>query len=934
MSRTLPYLALLLLLIFTKANAQNLPAKVTLKGMVADTSGEKMSAAYIMLLSPKDSTLINFVKGNEQGMFEFKNVKNTSYVIKVSYVNYLPLSTTIGPFNTENVDLGLIKIKPIAKELMEVVVRTARAPLTIKGDTIEYDARSFKVPEGSTVEDLLRKLPGLEVDAAGNIKAQGRDVNKVFVDGKSFFGDDPKAATKNLGAETISKVQVYNDKSEQAKLTGVDDGKKEKAINLELKEEFKKGKFGKFTGALGDQQRWASKGNYNKFNKTEQFSIIGYGNNINETGVNWNDYSEFKGNSQFQNDNGDFGFNSSGMRYYYSEGDGINNFDGRGFTKNAGAGLNYNYDNKKTKLSSSYFYNQTRLNLDLISNRQTFQQNGSFFRRDTTMQNNFLGNHSIGTRFEKMIDSSNTVIAKANVRLGSNQNLNSSIQGLYPTENQLDNLLNLNNDADKNTLRINTTAIYRYKFKTNKARNFAASLGYNYNNNTNDEAILSTNKFFNANNIIDQIRASHLANLTDLTTNQLKASLLYLEPLSKKLFWESFYNFANDQNNTYQDSKNIQESGRRIDSLSSYFTNQIQYHRIGTSLRYSYEGKNITVGLAGLNFGLNGEVFRDKSSAILNKISKNYAGVIPYLESSIEFNNTYFNLNYNYSLSAPQIIDLQPVINNSNPFYIRQGNPNLSPQKMHDLGLSIYKFNPSTFAYVNFYYNYNYYNSQVVYNQIITDKFVTITSPQNLSGGIRHSIFIGGSYPIIKTKANFRTNINLGNSKNPNLINEVLNTTTNKNKSIGLYLNLTPGSKLFLDLGTRLGIQDIEYSIQASQNQHIIANSYEASMKWNFAKNLFFESNFNNNTYKNERLNFDRTMPIWNASIRKLYLKDNKLEMRLAAFDLLNKRVGIRQSGTENFIYNEIAPTLARYFMLSVTYNMRGHEGKLVKNNF
>jgi Outer membrane protein beta-barrel family len=933
MNKNLQILGLLLLLFFTKSFSQNL-TKVNLKGTVTDTTAEKMAFAYVMLLNPADSTMLNYTRADETGVFEFKNIKNSKYLLKVSYINYLPLSIIVGPFIEENIKLERVKIKPISKELMEVVVRTARAPLTIRGDTIEYDARAFKVLEGSTVEDLLRRLPGLEVDADGNIKAQGKDVKRVLVDGKTFFGDDPKAATKNLGAETISKVQVYNDKSDQAKLTGIDDGKKEKAINLELKEEFKKGKFGKLTAAAGNESRWAAKGNYNIFNKNEQFSVIGYGNNINQTGVNWDDYGEFKGNSQFQFDNGDFGFNSnSGGRYYYSDGEeGINNFDGRGFTKNSGADINYNFDNKKAKFSTSYFYNQTKLNLNTIALRQTFLQNGSFFNNDTTSQNNFLGNHSIGTRFEKMIDSSNTIIAKANIRIGANDKLNSSIQSLSKIENTTDNLLNLNNNFQSNSLRISSTVIYRYKFKKNKARNFAASIGYNMNKNTNDEAINSINKFYNATNIVDQIRASDLLNTTDLNTNQLKASLSYLHPVNKKVFWESFYNFSNDENNTFRDSKNVLESGRRIDSLSSFFENNILYNRIGTSMRYSHEGKNISIGLAAVQFGLNGETYLDRSSAILTKINKTYSGFVPNIESTFEFNNTYLNLNYNFGLNAPNLNDLQPIINNSNPFYITEGNPNLSPEKMHDLGVSIYKFDPKTMAYFNIYYSYNYFNSQIVYNQSTNDKFVTYTKPENLGGGNRNTIYLGGSYPIIKTKATLRVNGNIYSNSNPNKINGVLNTTKSVGNNIGVTLNLTPSSKFFMDLSSRFGKQKIRYSIQANQNQNIITTTYDATIKWNFVKNMFFESNFQNNIYKNDRLNFNQTMPIWNASIRKLFLKENKLEMRLAAFDFLNKRVGINQSGTANYVYNEISPTLARYYMLSLTYNMRGHEGKLKKN--
>ncbi len=391
----------LLLLVSHALTAQN-PAKITIKGLVQDTSGVEQPFATVMLLNPKDSALLNFTRGDEKGEFTFKNVKNTAYLLKMSFVGFIPYQQNLTPSATDIKDLGILKMKPITKELLEVVIKAAKAPLSIRGDTIEYNASSFKVPPGSTVEDLLRRLPGIEVDADGNIKAQGKEVNKLYVDGKSFFGNDPKAATKSLGAETISKVQVFNEKSEQAKLTGVDDGKKEKAMNLELKEEYKEGSFGKITAAIGNEERWAARGNYNRFNKTEQMSIIGYGNNINQTGLNWEDYGEFKGQNSFggNRDNGDFGFNGGGNFYYYNSGSNAfsNNFDGRGFTKNAGSGVNYNFDNKKKKFNALYFYNQTQLNLDQFGSRRTFFQDSasatasSFFNTDTLNKSEFRNN--------------------------------------------------------------------------------------------------------------------------------------------------------------------------------------------------------------------------------------------------------------------------------------------------------------------------------------------------------------------------------------------------------------------------------------------------------------------------------------------------------------------------------------------------------------
>jgi hypothetical protein len=913
--------------------AQN-PAKVTIKGVVQDTSAAVMNGATVMLLTPKDSALVNFSRANDKGAFEFRNVKNGNYILKVSFVGFIPFQQVLNPSTTEIEDLGALKIKPISQELLEVVVRTARAPLTIKGDTIEYDARSFKVPPGSSVEDLLRRLPGMEIDAQGNIKAQGKDIKKVLVDGKTFFGDDPKAATKNLGAETISKVQVFNDKSEQSKLTGIDDGKKEKAINLELKEEYKKGSFGKITGAVGTDNRMAARGNYNKFNKTSQFSILGYGNNINETGVNWSDYGEFKGNNSFNNsDNGDFGFGGN-SRWNWDGGDGITNqFDGRGFTNNAGGGVNYNFDNKKTKLSTSYFYNQTRLMLDQFQTKKTFLENSAFLTTDTSAQNNFRGNHSIGTRFEQMIDSSNTLIVKANIRAGMRNDANNMNQRNLTEAGDLRTSSAIINSSDFTNLNLTTNAIFRHKFKT-KGRSFAVSLGYNIINSDGTEDLNSVNRFRDAQTFNEQVRAINQLNNNDNRQNILKGSLLYTEPLSKKIFWETFYNGSSDKRSVDRQSFDGLQETRRYDSLSTYFENTVNYNRVGTSLRYSHSGVNIMVGAAGLSYDLQGSQFSQKGTAILSNINKNYPAFTPYVDASLELkNNLYFNVSYGLEVNAPRIADLQPVINNNNPFFISTGNPDLSPEKNHNISFSLNKFDPATFMSVNLWGGYDYYLSQVVYNQIVNPTtFVTNTRPENLSGGTRLYIGTYCSFPIVKTKLTVNFNPNINTSNNPTFINGVLNDNNNQNYQFRFGFSLTPGDKLIVGMNANVGINNIKFSLSEAQNQNIRNNSFDTSIKWNFMKKTFFETNFDYSYYKNERFGFAQEIPIFNASIRRLLMKENKLEVRLAAFDIFNKRQNIVQRGFQNTVKTQQALTLARYFMLSLTYNVKGHVEKLKKN--
>ncbi|MBL7813578.1 MAG: TonB-dependent receptor [Saprospiraceae bacterium] len=932
--------AFLVLLVSTVsfALAQN-PSKVSIQGIVADSLGEDLPFATVMLLNPKDSALVNFTRSDDKGGFSFKSIKNTAYLLKISYVGYLPYQQHLDPSVSELEDLGRVKIKPITKELLEVVIKTAKAPLSIKGDTIEYNASSFKVPPGSTVEDLLRRLPGIDVDADGNIKAQGKDVKKVYVDGKSFFGDDPKAATKNLDANVISKVQVFTEKTDQAKLTGVDDGKKEKAMNLELKDEFKKGAFGKVSAAVGTSDRWAGRGNYNRFNKKEQFSVLGYANNINQTGVNWEDYGEFKGQNSFNNnDNGDFGFNGGGGFRYYNSGDDVpwNNFDGRGFTKNGGAGVNYNFDNKKTKWSSSYFYNQTQLNLDQSSLRQTFLQDSSFYSTDTTAKADFRGNHSIAARLEKEFDSTNVLIVKGNLRFSGNNGQTIQNQLFTNASKLTTRSLNLDNSNDLNSFRVSSTAIFRHRFKK-KGRNFAISGGYNNSQSDGTENLFSLNKFFSATTFTEQIRQ---LNTNTNATEQVKSSLLFTEPLSKKMFWETFYNFSNTDNQVNRQVNNPEKNNERVDNLSVFYDNSIQYNRLGTSLRYAHSGVNITTGIAAQRIALNGEYAMDKDLPLLTApINRTYNNWTPNFNAEIELpNNKYVGFTYGYNVREPQINDLQPIPNVNNPAFRTEGNPDLRPERNHSAELSFNYWNPASFANMNMSIEYNKFDDQIVYSQLIenVDKIGirTTTKPINLSGGQRTNLWSWINYPIIKTKLNINGNINLNASTSPSFVNNVSNETTNFGGNISMGLNATPNAKLILSVRGSYRFSNIEYSIQKEQNQKIRNQSIDASIKWNFAKKTFLESNFNYAAYQNERFGFDQKIPIWNLSVRYLLMKNNKLEARLAAFDLLNRQLNITQTGTQNYVITNTAQTLRRYFMLSLTYNMRGHEDKLKKNGW
>lgn len=935
-----------LLLIFSQISFAQAPTRFQIQGIAMDTASNPLGFATVMLLQRKDSSLVNYIRTNEKGLFLFKNIKKGDYLLKISYVGYIPFQKDVLTANEENIELGILKLKPITKELFEVVVKTARAPLTIKGDTIEYNAASFKVPPGSTVEDLLRKLPGVLVDQNGNITAQGKEVKKVLVDGKTFFGDDPKQATKNLPAEAVTKVQVFNDKTEQSKITGVDDGKKEKAINLQLKDEFKKGGFGKVTAGIGNIERGEIKGNYNKFNDKNQIALVGLANNTNQTGMSWNDYQDFRGSNAFQwGDDGDFGFSSGGRFFSFGDdgedGGGLNipigGDRGRGFSKNYAGGINYNFDTKKTKLSSSYYYNSTKQDLDAIRTRQNFLSSGIYNTNEKSFQSNFNGNHRASLRFEKMLDSLNSIIVKTEGRLNNGDALLQSTTNQSSSAGQKISDSQINNQTQINRFDLANTLIYRLKFKK-KGRSFAASATYVINNSNGAATQQSTNQFYQATTVNQVLGSIYQQNETDTKRTQLKSSLLFVEPLSKKIFWESFYNFAQRNDKIDRNVNNLKLTEQpRIDSLSAYYNNDITYNRIGTGLRYTFKGTNVSLGGAWQQINLKGQFANSNlASAKLSEVNKIFTTWVPNFSFSKDLkNNKYIYSEYNVSLQQPAIKDLQPIINNANPLYIQQGNPNLIPQLDHRANIGFSYFNPGSFVNMYVDVNYTYHSNQIVYSQNIDPKtLITTTKPENISGGKNIGTYFNASFPIVKTKStlSFGGSSNFGN--NLSYINSILNETNTKSYSIRTRLDLTPSDNFTLYANANLGISNTEYSINKAQNQQIFNNNYSVDMNFKLPKDFYINSNFNYRTYINDRFGFDQKIPIWNISAYHFIGKSKKAEVRLSAYDVFNKNLGVSQYASQNFVSEERVVTLAQYFMLSFTYNMRGIKAQMKKQQY
>ena len=933
-----------LCLLSTKMLAQT-PARFTLQGQAVDSSSAPLPSSTVMLLSPKDSSLVNYGRADEKGAFTFKNLKSGEYILKISYVGFLPYNQLVKPTGEPTVDLGLLKMKPITKELFEVVIKTAKAPLTIRGDTIEYNASSFKVPPGSTVEDLLRKLPGVQIDQDGNIRAQGQEVKKVTVDGKNFFGSDPKMATKNLQAESIQRVQVYSDKSEQAKLTGVDDGKKEKTVNLELKEEFKKGGFGKATVAAGPASnnlplRAEGKASYNKFNSKNQFSLVGLGNNTNQQGLSRDDYQDFRGSNAYNsNQNADFGFSGGNFFYFSDSGDEglgipVSGRQGVGFSNNAGGGANYNYDTKEKKISGSYYYNQTRLELDAERRRNSSLPQNEYSTEENSNQVNFNGNHRVSLRYEKQIDTLNTLVFINNSRYGlgnaqlfRNQVLTRS-DGATTTNNST-------NRSDQRQFAMSNSLIYRHKMKK-KGRSLAASATYELNTNEANLLLDSENSYTGPVRPQDQQPNIHQDQQNNIVRSEYKASLQYVEPVGKRFFWETFYNFSLRYDEVDRD---VFDRGDRTyvrnNALSLYYKNNYVYNRLGSSLRYSFKGLNVSAGLAGQRFTLNGEFAPDQTAPSFQSINRVFTTAIPNVNLNYDMKkNRYLYGGYSVNVRMPTSRDLQPVVNNSNPLFINTGNADLLPQLGHTVNVGFNYFNPGSFINVYIGTNGTRYVNQIVYSQTTDPQsLVTVIQPQNESGGQNFGTYTGFGFPLKKTKATLDLNIGANVGRNPVRINGELNQTSSQGYNGGARLSLTPTEWLTFYGNANFSVNNTQFSISPNRDQTFINNNFSGELTLKLPAGLYVNTNLNYRVSRNASLNFDQRIPLWNASVYHILGKAKRAEIRLTGIDMLNRNVAVSLNQGVNYTQSESISTLARYFTLGFTYNMRGVQTNMRKNS-
>lgn len=900
--RILPFLFILLLpslSLFAQVN------KSTITGNVYDETDLPIPGATIMVLEVADSTLVQFGSSDNQGSFMIKNVAKGDYLLNIIFLGMEPLYLPITSGITELVNLDTIQLLPKTNILSEVQVKAEHMPIEMTKDTINYNADAFQTQPNAVVEDLLKKLPGIEVAADGSIKAQGEDVKNVFVDGKEFFGSDPKMATKNLPANAIKKVKVYDRQSDMSEFTGIDDGERSKTIDLVLRDNFKQGLFGNGEAGYGSDERYNLKASINRFSKKSQLSFLGQLNNINQQGFSFTDRMSFSGGAAGMRGGG--GFSSDGLT---SEG------TGNGLINTGAAGLNFNWQkSKKFNIRSSYFYNNVQKNLEQYSYRQNIADNPFDTTEDSDNDTKNTA-HNIALNSDIKPDSTQQV--KVNVRLGfgdGSSTNESFIQNILPDstlENQSQN--DQNNSSDNLTLNANATYIKRLG---DKGRNMSIGGTVTSGNQDDDSILDAITEYYSTGrtDILDQLQ---------YTTNDdlgLEARFSYTEPLKKRRFLELNYIY-NTTNTDYNHQVNDVENAIEVpnDTLSNYYSSTFQYHRPGATFQYSGEINTFSAGLQYQLSDLTGELSRSEDD-----IKQTYHHLLPRVtwRSNIG-NGKSLRFTYTTRVNAPSIIQLSPVLDNSDPLRLYIGNPNLNAEYNHRLNLMMHAFSQfsstSLFATIGA----TFTNNKIITSRYINEQFRQISTPINITNENGANMYVSYGRPFKPIHSRFTVNVSLNYTNTQNVVGTDLLDLNIWARTGGITISNMNSSVLEYNLGGSWTFSNNYYNSDEATDQNTVLQNYFIDFTLTLWKKWRLNAGYDYKVYSSDQFSDNQTLPLMKMSVSRFILPGDKGQLKFSIFDVLDENRGLSLTANANYIEEITSNSIGRYGMLSFIYSLRG----------
>ncbi len=901
----------------------------TVKGFVSDTlNKQNLSNAVIAVLRTKDSVLVKYTRTNKEGNFSLSNIAEGKYIIMVSYPTYADFVDIINISGSSITDLGKIPLITKATLLQEVIVKQTIGAIRMKGDTTEYKADSFKVSANADVQELLRKMPGIQVNSKGEITAQGEKVQKVLVDGEEFFSDDPAVVTKNLRADAVDKIQAFDKKSEQATFTGIDDGQKLKTLNIQLKEDKKKGYFGKAElGSDFDRYRYG-KLLANSFKGKRKISGYLTTDNTKFESLNWDENRNYGGDANTTtqiNDDGGMSIWSSGDEFSY----------GNGFPRSVTGGFHFSNKWNKDKHNSNNTYQYNQLDVSGINSNKTQNILPGADLISTSVQDQISSRkrNKLTSTYEWQIDSSSSLKITARGSIVNSNNASNYFGRTITGDSVLLNQSNrLTSTVDENKT-MNSSIFYRKRFKK-VGRTISWNNEINYNDRADDGFLTADNLFYDAlGNIVRRDNVDQQKMNKQIATT-INSTINYTEPLWKNTFLVMNYKLSVSRNdaerNTFAKNTANNKYENLVDTLSNHFIFNTTGHNGSVNIRYSVKKINFSIGtgLGTVNYRLNDLVKQTDRNVIFNNFIP--AATINFIPKQ----QRRFNFSYNGSTQNPSLSQIQPIIDNIDPLNLTIGNPNLKQSFVHrfNLGGSDYKVLKS--RSMSFNLNYSKTENAISNSSFVDSAGRRINQAINVDGNYNFSARVGFGFDIIPS-LNINFDISPRISQFANRVNGLDNVTKNKAMQYSIQLAYW-GDKWF------------NFWIQGNANQ----NNSTTSIRPDISTKFWSYDAFGNVQFKLKKIKtyidlgieaniFQKTavfadqrdVYLVNASVRKVVSKNDQWEIKASVNDIFNQNLGINRNASSNFITETTNQTIQRYFMLSLIWNF-SKNGKPTNNGW
>ncbi len=910
-------------------------SQIQISGTVIEENGSVLPGSTIRVLT-KDSSFITGTVTDANGNFTLSVAPNAQYTLLFTHISYFGLSQFLPiTIKTEALEIGKVRLhESKAKKLKEVEIVGVQTRGEQKEDTTSFKADAFKTHPDATAEDLIKKMPGVTSDNTG-MKVNGETVRKVLVDGKPFFGDDPNAAVKNLPADIIDRVEIFDRMSDQSAFTGFNDGDQQKTINLVTKKGKNVGQFGKVFGGYGmderNNPRYQGGATLNSFKGKRRISVLLLSNNINQQNFSMSDISGAMGNSG-QGDGGRGGPGGGGMGGASS----LLATPQTGNTTTQSAGLNYSDAwGSKINVSGSYFFNYSdNKNVSNIT-RTYFTDNQLLYKQDNTdLKTN--QNHRLNFRLEYAIDSTNKLIITPSLNL---QNFNGSSQ--LNGSNSLADLVFLSrttthsNNVTK-AYDFSNAILYQHKLKK-VGRTISLNIATQLGEKNNDGS------YFSSNTYNDTLPASGLDQQYKTYSNNKKvsANLSYTEPLNKnanvQLNYNPSYNSGmsskltddyNTLNSVYSDL-NI--------PLSNKYDNVYQTQRAGLSYRYRKDKINLSLGADAQQSTLNG----NQQFPSVFRLNQTFQNILPNAMLNYKVSKARnLRIYMRSATNIPTISQLQNVIDISNPLQIKSGNDQLKQTFENNLNIRYGGFDAKTSRNLMFFLNGNFTNNYISNATYMLRSDTTIqgytlksgsqlSKPVNLNNFYSARAFFVYGFPVKQIKSNVNFNGGINYQHSPSLINNLLNYSNNYASNAGVYIGSNVSEKLDFSLGYNGSYTLVKNTTQKKSDNSYFTHTATCKVNWIFFKGFVINTDVSHTLYNGLSQSFNQQYFLWNAYVGYKFLKNRSLEAKVSVFDILNQNRSISRTINANYTEDTYTSVLRRYAMFTLTYTIKNFKNGL-----